>query len=331
MDLERKKRPELSIIVPVYGVEAWLPACIESILEQTYGDFELLLVDDGSPDRSGAVCDEYAARDGRIRVFHKANRGVSSARNLGLDNARGEYITFIDSDDALSWATTLEENLRLMRQMPDVDIVQFPQEGSSALVSQLLNGQQDVLRALNAFTFTGYLWGKIYKASLFVGTRLHTDCTFAEDTWCLLDLIDKVKKVYISSVGGYRYTQRDESAVHSFDARKCLDLYRMTEVFHAKLRMYFSLDDILVVNHFFLTYQRLLDARIANDDRLPMAAEHIKCIKNMVPPYSTLWRLALTFKQRVWLLLLAVPGIVTTSWFYVTSVRARLRFSSRKR
>ena len=97
--LESNQAPKVSVIVPVYKVEKYLPECIESILAQTFTDFELILVDDGSPDNSGKICDDYAARDSRIRVFHKENGGVSSARNLGLDNARGEWIAFVDSDD----------------------------------------------------------------------------------------------------------------------------------------------------------------------------------------------------------------------------------------
>ena len=91
--------PELSIIVPVYKTEKYLPKCIDSILSQTFTDFELILIDDGSPDRCGEICDEYAAKDGRIIVIHQENRGVSAARNAGLDIARGEYIGFVDSDD----------------------------------------------------------------------------------------------------------------------------------------------------------------------------------------------------------------------------------------
>lgn len=89
----------ISIIVPVYNVEKYLRKCLDSILSQTYSDFELLLIDDGSKDQSGVICDEYAVKDSRIRVFHKENGGVSSARNLGIEQAKGEWITFIDSDD----------------------------------------------------------------------------------------------------------------------------------------------------------------------------------------------------------------------------------------
>ena len=93
--------PLLSVIVPVYKVEAYLDECVESILNQTYTDLELILVDDGSPDRSGEMCDAWAERDSRVRVIHKPNGGVCSARNAGLDAARGEYAAFVDSDDWL--------------------------------------------------------------------------------------------------------------------------------------------------------------------------------------------------------------------------------------
>lgn len=92
----------ISIIVPVYNAAPYLDQCIQSILAQTYTDFELLLINDGSTDQSGAICDQYALQDARIQVFHQQNAGVSAARNLGLDHAKGEWITFVDSDDWIS-------------------------------------------------------------------------------------------------------------------------------------------------------------------------------------------------------------------------------------
>ena len=92
----------ISIIVPVYNVEKYVAECIESIIKQTYQNLEILLIDDGSTDNSGKICDKYAEKDKRIKIIHKENGGVSSARNLGLDLAQGEYIAFIDSDDFVS-------------------------------------------------------------------------------------------------------------------------------------------------------------------------------------------------------------------------------------
>ena len=115
--------PKVSVIVPVYGVEKYLDRCVQSIVDQTYTNWELLLIDDGSPDRSGEMCDEWKKKDERIRVLHKKNGGVSSARNLGLDNAKGEWVMFVDADDWIEKKclkvcvdTVLEEKL---------DVVQF--------------------------------------------------------------------------------------------------------------------------------------------------------------------------------------------------------------
>lgn len=91
----------ISVIVPIYNTEKYLSCCINSILSQTYTNFELLLVDDGSTDESSIICDEYALKDSRVRVFHKANGGVTSARRFGVQTARGEWVTFVDSDDEL--------------------------------------------------------------------------------------------------------------------------------------------------------------------------------------------------------------------------------------
>lgn len=113
MTEEGQTLPVVSIIVPVYNVKSYVGECVESLCRQTYTNLEILLVDDGSTDGSGEVCDEYAGRDERIRVIHQANRGLSGARNMGLDDARGEYIAFVDSDDLVSrnYVETLHELL----------------------------------------------------------------------------------------------------------------------------------------------------------------------------------------------------------------------------
>ena len=113
--------PKLSIIVPVYNSEKYLCRCVDSILAQTFTDFELLLIDDGSEDESGNICDEYVVKDSRVRAFHKNNGGVSSARNLGLNKAKGEWIAFIDSDDYVDVSYCYE--LLRKAQKNDTDIV----------------------------------------------------------------------------------------------------------------------------------------------------------------------------------------------------------------
>lgn len=110
----------ISIIVPVFKVEKWIHRCIKSILNQSYTDWELLLIDDGSPDNSGAICDKYATKDTRIKVYHKNNGGVSSARNFGLDNAKGDWVVFIDGDDTIT-----KDHLKLIAENPEHDLIVF--------------------------------------------------------------------------------------------------------------------------------------------------------------------------------------------------------------
>ena len=115
--------PLISIIVPVYNVEMFIHKCLDSIINQTFSDWELLLINDGSKDKSGHICDEYALRDARIRVFHIENGGVSNARNIGIDSARGEWIMFVDSDDWLD-IRCLEICLKQVTEH-DLDMIQF--------------------------------------------------------------------------------------------------------------------------------------------------------------------------------------------------------------
>ena len=115
----------LSVIIPVYNVEKYLRKCVDSVLAQDIADMEVILIDDGSPDNCGAICDEYAEKDTRVKVIHKEHEGLSSARNAGLDIARGKYITFVDSDDYLL-PNTFIPNLDYIVNHPEVDCLQFP-------------------------------------------------------------------------------------------------------------------------------------------------------------------------------------------------------------
>ena len=123
----------ISIIVPVYKAEKYLRRCVDSILAQTYQNIEVLLIDDGSPDNSGEICDEYAEKDSRVRVFHKPNGGVSSARNLGLKEAKGDYIGFVDADDYID--KTMYEVLlcNLIKENSDISICSYNQEDSNGI------------------------------------------------------------------------------------------------------------------------------------------------------------------------------------------------------
>jgi len=169
-------KPLLSVIVPVYKVEEYLPRCVESLLNQTYENLEIILVDDGSPDNCGAICDEYAARDGRIRVIHKQNGGLSSARNAGIDVARGDYLGFVDSDDWVDVHTyewllgmALEENVKLVCA-GRYDYSSWTGEKTVGLCPpkrEIISGEELVRRIFLWDNVDSAAWDKLYHASLF--------------------------------------------------------------------------------------------------------------------------------------------------------------------
>ena len=168
-------KPKISIIVPVYNTEKYLRHCLDSILNQSFQDFELLLVDDGSKDRSGKICDEYAEKDKRVSVWHQENQGVSVARNVGLEHAQGEWIYFPDSDDIV-----IENALEIMMKMcvEDIDYVMcgyevYDENGNCSYAiperQERVISREDALMEMFASTdyrYQGYLWNKLFKASI---------------------------------------------------------------------------------------------------------------------------------------------------------------------
>lgn len=228
----------LSVIVPVYNTEPYLSRCIESILNQGSINFELLLIDDGSTDSSGAICDSYAEKDTRIRVFHKENGGVSSARNLGIDNAQGEWLYFVDSDDELlpNGLRTLVDNIS-----DDVDVVM----GGFESVNELGNVIREATESVNfrlsrkesvitlyrghgccGYFFLGYTWQRLFRKSLVDRFNLRFDTSIAikEDTLFVMQYVRRSNGItQFATQPIYRYYQRPNSAMgqtkHGFDPK----------------------------------------------------------------------------------------------------------------
>ena len=218
--------PKISIIVPVYNVEQYLPRCIDSILNQSFADFELLLIDDGSKDKSGAICDEYAAKDSRITVFHKKNGGVSSARNVGLDNARGEWLAFIDGDDDI---TEGYFNIRQEHEGVDVIIKPYSVVNADGRVTchnnelSILTGKDKIFRYY-VQKRNNALWDKIIKRKTVGTKRFNTNVSIGEDFLFFLSVLPNVKSIAFDDTGSYRYFLRQSSAMQSVDIKRRIEI-----------------------------------------------------------------------------------------------------------
>lgn len=174
------EKDKVSVVVPIYNVENYLEECIESILNQTYSNIEVILIDDGSTDGSGALCDEYKKKDKRIYVLHKKNGGLSDARNMGIDNAKGEYITFVDSDDIIA-RDMIEYLLCLLNTYKaDMAVCQCDYvDENSKLIKNISNvkktcvsGIEECLKTLLVDSgLNTVAWGKIYKTDYFKNVR----------------------------------------------------------------------------------------------------------------------------------------------------------------
>lgn len=218
--------PKISIIVPVYNVEQYLSRCIDSILNQTFSDFELLLIDDGSPDRSGEICDEFRQIDSRVRVIHKKNGGVSSARNIGLDNAKGEWIYFVDSDDTL-FKDCLES--LFSKTINNVDSIIGGYIETTRINVEPVNYNEietiwNYKKALldfyspKYFHFNGYLWNRLFRHKVIQQHKLrfHEDIYYKEDGLFLVEFICKSKKdVFVTTKPIYRYYINPNGAMQS--------------------------------------------------------------------------------------------------------------------
>lgn len=213
--------PKVSVIVPVYKVESCVKRCLESIATQSVESIEVLVIDDGSPDKSGKICDEFAKNDPRFRVFHKKNEGVSVARNLGLDNAKGEFIAFVDSDD---WVEVdyIKDMLEAILVSSDIDLV-------VAAESQHV-GERVFRRSVREIILTpisaiceysiykrGYPWGKLYKNSILNAEkiRFYREIKYSEDLVFALEYMKFAKKISIIGSHQYNYVRRPEGAAYS--------------------------------------------------------------------------------------------------------------------
>ena len=226
-------KPTISVIVPVYNTEKYLDDCIQSILNQSFTNFELLLIDDGSTDRSGVICDAYASQDERVRVFHQANKGSSIARKKGLSHCVSEYVTFVDSDDVIHpdmyklLMTSLLENKDadiIVCGVADIygNSIRYRRTKRIHITYEKVERIDGVLRILDDTEWQSYMMNKIYRRSLFDSIVFPEGRNLDEDTSIMHLLFHQASMSLYNDSELYYYRHRENSICLSFSVQSMI-------------------------------------------------------------------------------------------------------------
>lgn len=256
MLLETEEQVDLgliSVIIPVYNIEKYLPWCIQSVLNQSYPYFELILVDDGSTDSSSAICDEFAENDSRIRVIHKENRGVSAARNSGIEEAKGDFIVFVDSDDLIQKRMLQKMVAAITHYKTDLAICGYERfrdgwkqrhrlSPYSLVILQSRLELASVYKAPATNLFGVSIWGKMYRANLIRehNIRFREDINYEEDCIFNLDYFRHVTTTAVLRDYFYRWRQMERSLSKGYrkgSFRFLVNGFRGREAFLQELEM----------------------------------------------------------------------------------------------
>lgn len=280
------EKPLVSIIIPVYNVSMYLRCCLNSVIMQTYENLEIILVDDGSTDDSGTICDEYAQSDMRIKVVHTENRGVSEARNKALEIAEGTYISFIDADDYVTSDFIERLYCELIRCDADISICAYEKIGGVSFkkknkipyanekfilpINGLVDKEIVMFHCIDTNQFGCGLWNKLFKKSLLQGERLNRELLIGEDMVYLIQYILKSEKFCYVNKDMYKYRVNQNSALNQIgddnykkmaSTLKSVKLVKfLTENENEKIRMYVAYKQVrsclwvmfhMVLNHSF--------------------------------------------------------------------------------
>lgn len=267
-------KPKISIIIPVYNIEKYLSECIDSILNQTYSDFEIILVNDGSTDKSGAICDRYAGKYSNIKVYHKNNGGVSSARNFGVRKSKGEWVCYIDGDD---WVhSTYLESLISNALSKNADIVfcdlNFAtQEGNKIYQAYTWNkpGREDNIAGYITSCWTVGC-GNIHKRSLYVSDEIRCpeNISYCEDFYLMIRIVNNARKVCKVNEPLYFYRQHPDSVMHNLNKKTEADeqwVYLNAIDYFRKTGLYDKLERPLAWRVLKATQEMVLDTKRFDD------------------------------------------------------------------
>lgn len=285
--------PLISVVVPVYNVEKYVAKCLKSIIGQSYKNLEILVVDDGSTDGSGRICDEFMSNDSRIRVIHQKNGGLSIARNVGIEKARGEFVCFVDSDDYVKENFVKKLYEAVLRWGADVAVCGYEEKNGSSSVDvlskeEVLSGEEATIKLLvQQENIDVIAWNKVYRRELFTksGVRFPEGMKY-EDSLTTYKLLSLAKRVVYISEASYVYLRRDDSITKSDKKEESLKMRELAarsavDYFKKNLRLAQAAE----VSRLLAKYA-FLDASIRGEVGKEYGEDALKWIRKNVSAYA---------------------------------------------
>ncbi|WP_299122883.1 glycosyltransferase [uncultured Winogradskyella sp.] len=276
---------KISVIIPVYKVESYLHRCVDSIINQTYRNLEIILVDDGSPDNSGKICDGYAAKDDRVVVIHKKNEGSSNARNAGLDIATGDFISFVDSDDYIN-ELMLERMLNKLLEF-NLDVVEIiPKSINNTSVSddnfEIQDKVSAIKRVIQNTAFS--VWCRLYRRSLvndlrFIPKIIH------QDVFYTIDVLNRIDQIGFLNSKLYNYNTDNESIIRSkYTLEKITIGIRATEYIKDNIPKHAELQKAInnYINYYYTDHYFLLSRNTAIDPKKVFRKKLRKAVRDSI-------------------------------------------------
>ena len=338
--MNTREQPLISVIVPVYKAEKYLPACLDSLLAQTYQNFELLLVDDGSPDKCWGILQQYAARDARVRIFRKENGGVSSARNFGLRQAKGEYIGFVDSDDFV--APQYLEWMHCALQQTNTELAvcgyrKVPKEADPVGIAPAAEKPEIKTFSLAEYSFdytqceaaNQYVWRILYKRSLCRELYFDEQLFIGEDTFFFVQVLLQAKGLALVKAPLYFYRIWPESACqrpftqkHYTAVETWSRIYEMTQQTDPLLKNSAEQMLVLACAH---AYYRMLEAHYPDKKLRASAVQTVRTHQAAVRRMETKPRWKLWDKARLQSMLYLPAWLNGAFWHTAEQLRAKHR------
>lgn len=285
--------PDITVIVPVYKVEPFIRQCLDSLLNQTKQEIEILLIDDGSPDSCGQICDDYARIDSRFTVIHQENQGLAETRNIGIEHAKAPYVMFVDSDDWVKPAFCERAYYLITDKNADIVFFGFERLKNGRPMKQPYSEKPEGYKSLSeaidlVFSNSGnYTWNKIYRRELFEGIRYPKGRVY-EDIGVTYQVVLKAKQIWYTWEKLYFYRYRKDSVVTTKTRENMNDAYEMTmQLIHSLQQLKetkATADQYLIVLHYSYCITHRKDL---SDERYRMAEKVLMNIKPQIPTFLT--------------------------------------------